>query len=177
MVLAGRTGVWVLLLRSAIPVTNSKGTAPPAPRAPRRTKADWFLALPVLRSTALDTEHGARLHLYVELQNGERHTIPFPISPSGQPRGGVPQRARPDMTPPPGCRQDHFLAPAPPPRTPSRCGPCPSAAERAMVCVGERSEPERLVEVAVVPPASTPRGERGWRCCRHEAFVEDLHAL
>ena len=45
-------------------------------------KADWFLALPVLRSTALDTEHGARLHLYVELQNGERHTIPFPISPS-----------------------------------------------------------------------------------------------
>jgi hypothetical protein len=44
-------------------------------------KGDWFLDMSVLRSTAHDAEHGASLHLYVELQNGERHTIPFPVSP------------------------------------------------------------------------------------------------
>jgi hypothetical protein len=44
-------------------------------------RAHWFLELQVLRSMALDSEHGASLHLYVELQNGERHSIPFPASP------------------------------------------------------------------------------------------------
>ena len=44
-------------------------------------RAHWFLELQVLRSTALDSKHGGSLHLYVDLQNGERHTIPFPVSP------------------------------------------------------------------------------------------------
>jgi hypothetical protein len=44
-------------------------------------KANWFLDMQVLRSTANDADHGATLHLYVDLENGERHTIPFPISP------------------------------------------------------------------------------------------------
>jgi hypothetical protein len=43
-------------------------------------RAHWFLELQVLRSTALDSKHGGSLHLYVDLQNGERHTIPFPVS-------------------------------------------------------------------------------------------------
>ncbi len=43
--------------------------------------ADWFLEVDVLRSTASDEEHGANLHLYIELQNGERHTAPFPVVP------------------------------------------------------------------------------------------------
>ncbi|WP_109474398.1 hypothetical protein [Ornithinimicrobium cavernae] len=45
-------------------------------------KADWFLDMQVLRSTASSKEHGATLHLFVDLQNGERHTIPFPVTPS-----------------------------------------------------------------------------------------------
>ena len=45
-------------------------------------KANWFLDMQVLRSTAHDAEHGATLHLYVDLQNGERHTVPFPVSPT-----------------------------------------------------------------------------------------------
>ena len=46
-------------------------------------KADWFLEQRVLRSTAHDPEHGSRLHLYLELQNGERHTLPWPVIPLG----------------------------------------------------------------------------------------------
>jgi hypothetical protein len=45
-------------------------------------KANWLLDMSVLRSTARDSEHGATLHLYVDLQNGERHTVPFPVDPT-----------------------------------------------------------------------------------------------
>jgi hypothetical protein len=44
-------------------------------------RADWTMSQPTIQSTVRDQEHGANLQLLVELENGERHTVPYPLPP------------------------------------------------------------------------------------------------